>query len=92
MNFSVTTVFTPLERAELKKKFHQQKRLESQMNKVTAQATRSYKSTVEVKRVSRRNLACSDLTLETPGKAKDEPPVSGNDSVQEEAACPPPAR
>ena len=92
MNFSVTTVFTPVERAELKKKFHQQKRLESQMNKVAAQATRSYKSTVEVKRVSRRNRACSDLTLEKPEKEEDGPPASECDSVQEEAVSPPHAR
>jgi hypothetical protein len=57
MNFSVTTVFTPMERAELKKQFHQKKKMDAQLNKVGQQAARYYKSTVEVKRVSRRHLA-----------------------------------
>ena len=57
MNFNVTTVFTPLQRQELKNQYHRQKRLDAQMNKVTQQASRSYKSTVEVKRVCRRQPA-----------------------------------
>lgn len=51
MNFSVTAVFSPLERAELKKRFHQQKRMEAQLNKVSQQAARSYRSTLQVRRV-----------------------------------------
>jgi hypothetical protein len=54
MNFNVTTVFTPLQRQELKNAYHRKKRLDAQMNKVSQQAARSYKSTVEVKRVCRR--------------------------------------
>ena len=54
MNFNVTTVFTPLQRQELKSAYHRKKRLDAQMNKVSQQAARSYKSTVEVKRVCRR--------------------------------------
>jgi len=61
MNFSVTTVFTPMERAELKKQFHQKKKLDAQLNKVGQQAARYYKSTVEVKRVSRRHLASASM-------------------------------
>lgn len=61
MNFNVTAVFSPLERAELKKQFHQKKKIEAQNTKVTQQAVRSYKSTVEVKRVSRRQLAVASM-------------------------------
>lgn len=61
MNFSVTTVFTPMERAELKKQFHQKKKMDAQLNKVGQQAARYYKSTVEVKRVSRRHLASASM-------------------------------
>ena len=56
MNFSVTTVFTPLERAEMKKRFHLQKKTDAQNQRVGQQAARYYKSTVEVKRFSRRHL------------------------------------
>jgi hypothetical protein len=44
MNFNVTAVFSPLERAELKKQFHQKKKMEAQTTKVSQQAVRSYKS------------------------------------------------
>jgi len=57
MNFSVTTVFTPMERAQMKKEFHLQKKTDAQNQRVGQQAARYYKSTVEVKRFSRRNLA-----------------------------------
>lgn len=57
MNFSVTTVFTPLERAEMKKRYHLQKKTDAQNQRVGQQAARYYKSTVEVKRFSRRHLA-----------------------------------
>ena len=70
MNFSVTTVFTPLERAELKKQFHQKKKMDAQLNKVGQQAARNYKSTVEVKRFSRRHLASAS----TAGLQPEEPP------------------
>lgn len=50
MNFNITAVFSPLERAELKRKLTQQKKLEAQLNKVGQQAARSYRSTVHVKR------------------------------------------
>lgn len=56
MNFSVTTVFTPMERAEMKKRFHLQKKTDAQNQRVGQQAAKYYKSTVEVKRFSRRRL------------------------------------
>lgn len=76
MNFSVTTVFSPLERAELKKQFHQKKKLEAQLNKVSQQAARSYKSTVQVKRVSRRRFASQE-------------PSQPDEKAPQEEACPP---
>jgi hypothetical protein len=60
MNFNITAVFSPLERAELKRKFNQQKRLDAQLDKVGQQAARSYKSTVQVKRVSRRKIVAEE--------------------------------
>ena len=57
MNFSVTTVFTPMERAQMKKRFHLQKKTDAQNKRVGQQAARYYKSTVEVKLFSRRHLA-----------------------------------
>lgn len=60
MNFNITAVFSPLERAELKRKFSQQKRLDAQMDKVGQQAARSYKSTVQVKRVPRRRTTAEE--------------------------------
>lgn len=64
MNFNITAVFSPLERAELKKKFNQQKRLEAQLNKVGQQAARSYKSTVQVRRVPRSKIAADEAADE----------------------------
>ena len=61
MNFSVTTVFTPVERAEMKKQFLLQKKTEVQNQRVGHQAARNYKSTVEVKRFSRRHLASASM-------------------------------
>lgn len=91
MNFSVTAVFTPLERAELKKRFHQQKRMEAQLNKVSQQAARSYKSTLQVKRTSTSSTSSSTITPSQAEESKDsetasasvasvfpEPPVLGN--------------
>lgn len=60
MNFNITAVFSPLERAELKRKFNQQKRLDAQLDKVGQQAARSYKSTVQVKRVLRRKIIADE--------------------------------
>lgn len=62
MNFNVTTVFSPLERAALKRTFNQNKKIEAQNHKVSQQAIRSYRSTVEVKRISRRQLAVASMT------------------------------
>lgn len=75
MNFSVTTVFTPMERAELKKQFHQKKKMDAQLQKVGQQAARYYKSTVEVKRVSRLQRASATtegVQQEGPGEQEEE--------------------
>lgn len=85
MNFSVTTVFSPLERAELKKQFHQKKKLEAQLNKVTQQAARSYKSTVQVKRMSRRRFA-----QEEPSQPDESSSPPEKTSPEEPCPSPPP--
>ena len=44
-----------MERAEMKKQFHQKKKMDAQLHKVGQQAARNYKSTVEVK----SNFSCT---------------------------------
>lgn len=84
MNFSVTTVFTPMERAELKKKIHQKKKMDAQLHKVGQQAARYYKSTVEVKRVSRRHLPAGS----TEGVQQEESCRQEEEQKAEQDHCP----
>jgi ABC-type phosphate transport system auxiliary subunit len=89
MNFNVTAVFSPLERAELKKQFHQKKKIEAQNTKVSQQAVRSYKSTVEVKRISRRQLAVASMESyrqEQKNQEAEETPVSSPSPPQDSSS------
>lgn len=93
MNFNITAVFSPLERAELKKKFNQQKRLEAQLNKVGQQAARAYKSTVQVRRVPRSKIVAADeddIDEITPTPPGPPPPPSSPSQQLTQAQEPPP--
>ena len=87
MNFNVTTVFTPLQRQELKSAYHRKKRLDAQMNKVSQQAVRSYKSTVEVKRVCRRLQSQAEEQVRQQEKQEQEAAQQQQQQQQQEAAA-----